>query len=81
MGAVDEAAKINRPTVEVGWREKIDAVVSPAKSAREFRYGMISRQVIPSWAKASNSREAASQQLARREAPCQDRSSGTNPTT
>src|SRR6516225_7759250 len=36
VGGVDEAAEINRLAVEMGGREKIDAVVSPAESARKF---------------------------------------------
>ena len=39
MGAVDEAAKIRRSAVEPGWCEEVDAVVSPAEPAREFRHG------------------------------------------
>src|SRR5258707_14038201 len=39
MGAVDKAAEINRPAVEPGWCEEVDAVVSPAEPAREFRHG------------------------------------------
>src|SRR5271163_1668230 len=37
MGAVDEAAEIHRSAVEPGWREEVDAVISPAEPAREFR--------------------------------------------
>jgi hypothetical protein len=36
VGGVDEAAEINRLAVEMGGREKIDAMVSPAESARKF---------------------------------------------
>src|ERR1700730_15346946 len=39
MGAVDKAAEIDRPAVEPGWCEEVDAVVSPAEPAREFRHG------------------------------------------
>jgi hypothetical protein len=39
MGAVDEAVEINRPAVEPSWCEEVDAVVSPAEPAREFRHG------------------------------------------
>src|SRR5947207_7212181 len=39
MGAVDEAAKIHRSAVEPGWREEVDAVISPAESAWEFCHG------------------------------------------
>src|SRR6266404_116340 len=39
MGAVDEAAKIHRTAVEPGWCEEVDAVISPAEPAREFRHG------------------------------------------
>src|SRR6202008_5019127 len=38
VGAVDEAAKIHRSAVEPGWREEVDAVISPAEPAREFRH-------------------------------------------
>ena len=55
MSAVDEAAEINRPAVEPGWCEKVDAVISPAESAREFRHGIISRQVMPRSARAGSS--------------------------
>src|SRR5271169_5526834 len=33
VGAVDKAAEINRPAIEPGWREEVDAVVSPAEPA------------------------------------------------
>ena len=39
VGAVDEAAEINRLAVETSWREKINAIISPAEPAREFRHG------------------------------------------
>src|SRR6202521_1389406 len=39
MGTVDEAAKIHRSAVEPGWREEVDAVISPSEPAREFRNG------------------------------------------
>src|ERR1700730_12933351 len=39
MGAVDEATKIHRSAVEPGWCEEVDAVISPAEPAREFRHG------------------------------------------
>src|SRR5208282_2807919 len=39
MGAVDEAAEISRPTVKACWCEEIDAIVSPAEAAWEFRHG------------------------------------------
>ena len=39
MGAVDEAAKIHRSAVEPGRREEVDAVISPAEPAGEFRHG------------------------------------------
>src|SRR5229473_1350312 len=39
MGAVDKAAELIRPAVEPGWCEEVDAVVSPAEPAREFRHG------------------------------------------
>src|SRR5712675_403770 len=39
MGAIDKAAEINRPAVEPGWCEEVDAVISPAELAREFRHG------------------------------------------
>src|SRR5258708_13504504 len=39
MGAVDEAAKIHRSAVQPGWCEEVDAVISPAEPAREFRHG------------------------------------------
>src|ERR1700745_1659932 len=39
VGAVDEAAKIHRSAVEPGWCEEVDAVISPAEPAREFRHG------------------------------------------
>src|SRR5271170_2215125 len=37
MSTVDEMAEIGRPTVEPGRREEIDAVISPAEPALEFR--------------------------------------------
>src|SRR6202521_4045132 len=39
MGAIDKAAEIDRLAVEPGWCEEVDAVVSPAEPAREFRHG------------------------------------------
>src|SRR5208282_5315768 len=39
VGAVDEAAEINRLSVETSWREKINAIISPTEPAREFRHG------------------------------------------
>src|SRR5271157_1876202 len=39
MSTVDEAAEISRPTVKACWCEEVDAIVSPAEAAREFRHG------------------------------------------
>jgi hypothetical protein len=61
MGTVDEAAKIRRSAVEPGWCEEVDAVISPAERPGKSATGMISRQVIPSSARAGSSRAAAAQ--------------------
>src|SRR5271168_2371767 len=39
MSTVDEAAEISRWTIEAGWCEEIDTVVSPAEPARKFSHG------------------------------------------
>src|SRR5271156_429289 len=39
VSAVNEAAEISRQTIEAGWCEEIDAVISPAEPARKFSHG------------------------------------------
>src|SRR5437016_14197302 len=38
MGTVDEAAEIIRAAIEPGRREKVDAVIAPAETARKLRH-------------------------------------------
>jgi hypothetical protein len=38
MSAVDEMAEIIGTAIEPGWREQVDAIISPAEPACEFRH-------------------------------------------